>query len=269
MYNDELSALLRRRLDAEQKEFRNWLVRQPAEDIMKYARQYAVREDIIAIAECNDLPDKQTDALLNKPRPLEAVYAEFQRRAPYYDAVVLESLEACSIQAARQGQSQRPSIREQLISNVAESGTTGKLKEERTKAEAVTNEQLNAMLYEKAAVEQEKYKHWLTAQRPESILDHAYEYTMRETILMELGEMDLPSSQAKSLLDLPDTMGVLYKDFQKLDAVETEAIRTCIEQRAESELIHSREQRPSIREQLKAASEQAAKSAPKKKDIER
>ena len=124
MYNDELSALLRRRLDAEQKEFRNWLVRQPAEEILKHARQYAVREDIIAIAECNDLPDKQTEALLNKPRPLEAVYAEFQRRAPYYDGVVLESLEACAGKAARQDREQRPSIREQLKAGVKEQAHT-------------------------------------------------------------------------------------------------------------------------------------------------
>ena len=134
----------------------------------------------------------------------------------------------------------------------------------------MTNEQLNAMLYEKMAGEQKKFKSWLVKQKPEDILDHAYEYTSRESIVMEMEHLDLPSAQARSLLNLPDTLSVIYKDFQKLDAVETDAIRDCIERRAESELIHSREQRPSIREQLKAAaSEQVAKSTPRARDTER
>ena len=135
----------------------------------------------------------------------------------------------------------------------------------------MTNEQLNAMLYEKMAGEQKKFKSWLVKQKPEDILDHAYEYTARESIVMEMEQLDLPSAQARSLLNLPDTLSVIYKDFQKLDAVEMDAIRDCIERRAESELIHSREQqRPSIREQLKAAaSEQATKSTPRARDTER
>ena len=134
----------------------------------------------------------------------------------------------------------------------------------------MTNEQLNAMLYEKVAEEQKNFKGWLVKQKPEDILDHAYEYTSRESIVMELENIDLPSTQAKSLLALPDTLGVLYKDFQKLDAVETDAIRDCIERRAESEAVHAREKRPSIRQQLKEAiSEQARKTDSRSKEPER
>ena len=134
----------------------------------------------------------------------------------------------------------------------------------------MTNEQLNAMLYEKVAEEQKNFKGWLAKQKPEDILDHAYEYTSRESIVMELENIDLPSAQAKSLLALPDTLGVLYKDFQKLDAVETDAIRDCIERRAESEAVHARGKRPSIRQQLKEAiSEQARKTDSRSKEPER
>ena len=134
----------------------------------------------------------------------------------------------------------------------------------------MTNEQLNAMLYEKVAEEQKNFKGWLVKQKPEDILDHAYEYTSRESIVMELENIDLPSAQAKSLLALPDTLGVLYEDFRKLDAVETDAILGCIERRAESEAIHARGKRPSIRQQLKeAVSEQARKTAPRSKEPER
>ena len=134
----------------------------------------------------------------------------------------------------------------------------------------MTNEQLNAMLYEKVAEEQKNFKGWLVKQKPEDILDHAYEFASRESIVMEFENIDLPSVQAKSLLALPDTLGVLYKDFQKLDAVETDAILGCIERRAESEAIHARGKRPSIRQQLKeAVSEQARKTAPRSKEPER
>lgn len=47
----------------------------------------------------------------------------------------------------------------------------------------MTNEELNTALYEKMFAEQEKYRAWLLSQPPEEILNHTYEYTMREDIL--------------------------------------------------------------------------------------
>ena len=44
----------------------------------------------------------------------------------------------------------------------------------------MTNEELNTALYEKMFAEQETYRAWLLSQPPEEILNHAYEYTMRE-----------------------------------------------------------------------------------------
>ena len=46
----------------------------------------------------------------------------------------------------------------------------------------MTNEQLNTALYEKMFAEQEKYREWLLTQSPEEILNHTYEYTVREDI---------------------------------------------------------------------------------------
>ena len=42
----------------------------------------------------------------------------------------------------------------------------------------------NARLYEKMKAEQDKYRNWLLRQEPSEILDHTYEYTMREDIVM-------------------------------------------------------------------------------------
>ena len=44
----------------------------------------------------------------------------------------------------------------------------------------MTNEELNTALYEKMFSEQETYRAWLLAQPPEEILNHTYEYTVRE-----------------------------------------------------------------------------------------
>ena len=77
-----------------------------------------MRQDIIAIAQNNDLPEAQAVALLKMQHPLASVFEEFQNRAPYYDGVVLEALEACSGKAAGKQREQRPSIREQLKAGV-------------------------------------------------------------------------------------------------------------------------------------------------------
>ena len=42
------------------------------------------------------------------------------------------------------------------------------------------NEALNTEVYKKLHAEQEKFKGWLLQQSPEEILNHAYEYTVRD-----------------------------------------------------------------------------------------
>ena len=42
----------------------------------------------------------------------------------------------------------------------------------------------NARLYEKMKAEQDKYRDWLLHQEPPEILNHTYEHTMREGIVM-------------------------------------------------------------------------------------
>ena len=56
----------------------------------------------------------------------------------------------------------------------------------------MTNEERNTALYQKMFAEQEKFRDWLKGQPPEEILNHAYEYTIREDILMSLEYHDLP-----------------------------------------------------------------------------
>ena len=67
----------------------------------------------------------------------------------------------------------------------------------------MTNEELNTRLYEKMFEEQEKYRGWLLSQPPEEILNHTYEYTMREDIVMCMEELELEPEKAKALLRSP------------------------------------------------------------------
>ena len=57
----------------------------------------------------------------------------------------------------------------------------------------MTNEELNTALYKKVFAEQEKYREWLLSQPPDEILNHCYEYTVREDIVLALEESECSS----------------------------------------------------------------------------
>lgn len=46
----------------------------------------------------------------------------------------------------------------------------------------MTNAELKTALYQKMFAEQETYREWLLSQPSEEILNHTYEYTVREDI---------------------------------------------------------------------------------------
>ena len=50
-------------------------------------------------------------------------------------------------------------------------------------------------LYEKMEAEQQQYREWLLTQPPDEILNHTYEYTMRQDILTAMEEMRLSESR--------------------------------------------------------------------------
>lgn len=94
------------------------------------------------------------------------------------------------------------------------------------------NEKLNTQLYEKMFEEQEKYRGWLLTQPPEEILNHTYEYTMREDILMSLEYNDLTSAQATALLTSPSPLADVFSTFEDRETDHMDNIRDCIESRA-------------------------------------
>ena len=76
----------------------------------------------------------------------------------------------------------------------------------------MTPEEMNTQLYEKLTAEQAKYRDWLMGQPPEEILNHAYEYAVREDILAAAELMDMPQAQAAALLAVPTEAALLRPD---------------------------------------------------------
>ena len=72
----------------------------------------------------------------------------------------------------------------------------------------------NARLYEKMKAEQDKYRDWLVRQEPSKILNHTYEYTMREDIVMCMEDLELEPEKARALLRSPCPLSDVYKEFR-------------------------------------------------------
>ena len=96
----------------------------------------------------------------------------------------------------------------------------------------MTNEELNTRLYQKMFSEQEAYREWLLSQMPEEILNHTYEYTVREDILISLEYHDLPDTQAKALLKSPSPLADVFKDWEHKETGYMEDIWQTVEDRA-------------------------------------
>ena len=92
---------------------------------------------------------------------------------------------------------------------------------------------LNTALYEKMAAEQDKYRYWLKSQPPAEVLNHAYEYTVREDIVMAMEELELTAAQAQALLDSPTPLADVYRYFEKLETGYMDVVRDSIENRAD------------------------------------
>ncbi len=96
----------------------------------------------------------------------------------------------------------------------------------------MTQAKLNTQLYQKMFAEQEAYKAELLAKPPTEILDHAYEYTCREDILLSLEYNDLSPRQAKALLKSPSPLADVFKVWEKWETNHMENIWDAVEARA-------------------------------------
>lgn len=96
----------------------------------------------------------------------------------------------------------------------------------------MTNEEMHTALYERFSAEQDNYKTWLLKQPPKEILNHAYEYTVREDILMTMENIELCPEQAAALLWKGTTLNDLYRSFTKIETGYMEILSETVENTA-------------------------------------
>ena len=94
----------------------------------------------------------------------------------------------------------------------------------------MNNVDYKAMLYEKMNNEQNSYRKWLLSQQPAEILNHTYEYTTREDILMCMEELSLQPKQAKAMLKSPCPLKDVYEEFRDRETDYMDVIRESIDE---------------------------------------
>ena len=105
----------------------------------------------------------------------------------------------------------------------------------------MTNEQLNTAFYKKMFAEQEKYRNWLLTQSPEEILNHSYEYNIREDILLSFENNDLSDAQARALLRSAKPLADLFKEYDNRVTKHMDNIWDTMESHADELLNKKRE----------------------------
>ena len=96
----------------------------------------------------------------------------------------------------------------------------------------MAKEDIYTQLYERMFAEQERYREWLISQPSSEVLNHCYEYAMREDILMVIEQCELEEKHAQALLDKGVTLSDLYDDFNDLETDHMQDIRDTVESRA-------------------------------------
>ena len=100
----------------------------------------------------------------------------------------------------------------------------------------MTNEELNAAVYQKMEAEQENFIGWLLKMPLEEALEHSFTYTVHQDILMSMEGNVLTNEQAEALLRSDTPLSDVFKEFQKIETGYMDVIRDCIEARANIEI---------------------------------
>ena len=111
----------------------------------------------------------------------------------------------------------------------------------------MTSEELNTALYKKMFAEQEQFKAWLLTQPPEEILNHTYEYSVREDILITLENNDLYDEQAEALLRSESPLADVYKEFSKRETDYMDVVLDSLETCADAEIAREQKRREELR----------------------
>ena len=98
----------------------------------------------------------------------------------------------------------------------------------------MTNEQWNTTLYKQMFTEQEQFRDWLLSQPPAEILNHAYECTVREDILMSLEYNDLEDSQARALLKSGKPLKQIFERWENQETSYMDTVWDTVQEQAKA-----------------------------------
>lgn len=109
MTQEEVNKALYEKMRAEQDRYRNWLMSQPSEEILRNAYEYSTKEDILfTLQEYGDLDAEQAEALLKTESPLSGVYNTYERQANGHIPVLRECMEHLAEEVIRQERGKEP-----------------------------------------------------------------------------------------------------------------------------------------------------------------
>ena len=76
---EELNLQLYNRMSEEQEHYREWLLSQPPDEILRHCYEYTVREDILYSLEETDISAERARALLKSSSPLSDIYERHEK----------------------------------------------------------------------------------------------------------------------------------------------------------------------------------------------
>ena len=94
MTTEELNLQLYQKMAAEQAQYREWLLSQPPDEILRHCYEYAVREDILYSLEENDIPSEKAKALLKSPTPVADIYNRYEKCESAHMEEIRDAVEA-------------------------------------------------------------------------------------------------------------------------------------------------------------------------------
>lgn len=100
-----------------------------------------------------------------------------------------------------------------------------------------TLEQLEAKMTE----ELNTYRAWLLTQPPEEILKHAYEYSVKQDIILNVADAGLSPAQIETMLRSPCPLEDVFKDCAYIDQSDySYTLKILVEQRADDAMEQQR-----------------------------
>ena len=98
-----------------------------------------------------------------------------------------------------------------------------------TSYQVKTTSELNEELYRKLSEELEEYRKELLSQMSSDILKHAYDYAIRQDIVLSLEYHDVNARQAQVLLRTDNALDVIFAKWENLETNHMDHVRNAVE----------------------------------------